>query len=91
MITKTIQRSDDLYIQFTNEELTSLGIEPGEKLSWEIKDDSVVLKKLATLEVDISEWSRDILEMLIVESVEKDISVNDVIANILEEQLNKLS
>jgi len=91
MIAKKIQRSDDLYIQFTNEELKSLNIEPGDKFSWEIKNDSVVLKKLVPLEIDISEWSRDVLEMLIVESIEKDVSVNDVIVDILDAQLDKLS
>lgn len=91
MFTKKLQRSDELYIQFTDEELKSLNVEPGDKFSWEVKNDSVVLTKFASIEVDISEWSRDVLEMLIVESVEKDISVNEVIADILDTQLNKLS
>jgi hypothetical protein len=90
MITKTVQRSDDLYIQFTNEELQSLGIKPGDKFSYKVDKDGLLLQKFATLEVDISEWSRDILEMLIVQSVEQDISVNEVISNILTKQLAEL-
>lgn len=89
MVTKKIQRSEDLYIQFTDEELKSLNIKAGDKLSWEVENDSVVLKKFASLDVDISEWSREVLEMLIVESVEKDISVNEVICNILDNFLSK--
>jgi len=89
MVTKKIQRSEELYIQFTDEELKSLNIKAGDKFSWEVENDSVVLKKFASLDVDISEWSREVLEMLIVESVEKDISVNEVICNILDNFLSK--
>ncbi len=89
MVTKKIQRSEDLFIQFTDEELKSLNIKAGDKFSWEVEKDSVVLKKFASLDVDISEWSREVLEMLIVESVEKDISVNEVICNILDNFLSK--
>ena len=89
MITKKVQRSDELFIQFTDEELEALNIKPGDKFSWEVENESLVLKKFASLDVDISEWSREVLEMLIVESVEKDISVNEVICNILDGYLPK--
>jgi hypothetical protein len=89
MITKTVQRSEDLYIQFTDEELKALDIKSGDKFSWEIENESLVLKKFATIEVDISEWSREILEMLIADSIKKDISVNEVISDILEKVLSK--
>ena len=89
MITKKAQRSEELYIQFTDEELKALNIKAGDKFSWEVEDNSLVLKKFASLDVDISEWSREVLEMLIVESIEKDISVNEVICNILDGYLPK--
>jgi hypothetical protein len=89
MIAKKIQRSDELYIQFTDKELEELNIKPGDKFSWEVENEALVLKKFVSLDVDISEWSREVLEMLIIESVEKDISVNDVICNILDKFLPK--
>lgn len=89
MITKKVQRSDELFIQFTDKELEALNIKPGDKFSWEVEDESLVLKKFASLDVDISEWSREVLEMLVVESVEKDISVNEVICDILDKYLPK--
>ena len=89
MFTKKVQRSEELYVQFTEEELKSLNIKPGDKFSWEIEDESMVLKKFASIDIDISEWSREVLEMLIIDSIEKDISVNDVICNILERCLSK--
>ena len=90
MIKKTLQRSEDCFVQFTEEELQQLGIKAGDKFSCSIENDSVVLKKFETIDIDISEFSRDILEMLISESVEKDISVNEVISNILERMLPSL-
>jgi hypothetical protein len=86
---KTIQRSEDLYIQFTPEELSALNIKPGDKFSWDIADDSILLKKYCTLDIDISEWSREVLEMLIEQSIENDVSVNDVIVDILEKQIKE--
>ena len=45
MIKKTIQRSEDCFVQFTNEELTKLGIKEGDKFSWEEDNGSILLKK----------------------------------------------
>jgi hypothetical protein len=88
MIRKTVQRSEDLYVQFNDDEMKSLDIKPGDKFSWEIgSDSSITLKKFAEIDVDISVWSREVLEMLVTESIKEDLPVNDVIANILKEQL----
>lgn len=87
-LTKKVLRSDDLYIQFTDEELKQANIRPGDKFTYEIVENGLLLKKFATIDVDISEWSRDVLEMLIAESVEQDISVNEVISNLLEKKLS---
>jgi len=90
MIKKTVQRSEDCFVQFTDEELKQLGIRAGDKFSCSIENDSVVLKKFETIDIDMSEWPRDILEMLISTSVEEDISINEVISNILERMLPSL-
>jgi hypothetical protein len=90
MIKKTVQRSEDCFVQFTEEELSQLNIKAGDKFSCEIEDNSVVLKKFASIDIDISEWSREVLEMLISDSIEKDISVNDVICNIVENHIQQI-
>lgn len=89
MFTKKVQRSEDLYIQFTDQELKALNISPKDKFSWEVEGESIILKKFVSLEVDMSEWSRDVLEMLIKDSIDKDVSVNEVICDILERYLAK--
>jgi len=87
---KTVQRSDDYFIQFTDSELKALGIKPGDKFSWEIEGESVMLKKYVPLEIDLADFSRDTLEFLIALSIKKDLSVNDVICELLEQQLEKI-
>jgi hypothetical protein len=89
MIKKTLLRSEDLYIQFTDEELKNLNLKAGDKLSWEKVEDGFLLKKMETLELDLADFSRENLEMLITLSVEKDVSVNDVIVEILSNVINK--
>jgi len=88
MFKTQVKRSEELYIQFSEEQITELGLKTGEKLSCETGEDgSIILKKYASLEVDISEWSREVLENLITDSIENDISVNEVIENILHKHL----
>jgi bifunctional DNA-binding transcriptional regulator/antitoxin component of YhaV-PrlF toxin-antitoxin module len=86
---KIIEPTGDVCIKFTEDELLKLGLQEGDKLSWEESENGFLLKKYEKIDVNINEWSREVLEMLITESVEKDISVNDVICNLLEERLAK--
>lgn len=89
MITKTILSKTDYYIQFSEEELQELHIKPGDKFTWEIKDGGVLLTKHIPLELDLEDFHKETLIFLIQESCRKDSSVNDVIAEILEEVLIK--
>jgi len=92
MIKKTLQRSEDCFIQFTKEELDQLNIKEGDKFSWEeTADGSFILKKFATIDIELNELSREILEFVISESCEKDISVNQVISDILENVVEQYS
>jgi bifunctional DNA-binding transcriptional regulator/antitoxin component of YhaV-PrlF toxin-antitoxin module len=86
---KIIEPTGDVCIKFTEEELSKLGLKQGDKLSWEEAKDGFILRKYEKIDINISEWSREVLEMLISESVEQDVSVNDVICRILEEQFAK--
>jgi len=84
MITKTIEPTGDVCVKFTEEELTQLNIKQGDKLSIKELDSGILLEKFATIELDLAEFNRDTLEFLIQESCNKDISINEVISNILE-------
>ena len=86
---KEIKRSEELYIEFTPEELEILNVKEGDKLSWKIQDDGILLEKMSSMEIDVSEFSREVLEFLVIKSIEEDIGVNDVIVNCLESFLKK--
>lgn len=91
MTKKVLQPTNDAYIQFTEEELSSIGAGPGTKFSVKHHDDgSIELRPYVKMEIEISDWPREILEMIISDSCEQDISVNDVIANFLKKSLDHL-
>ena len=88
---KTLLPTNDMYIQFTEEELSSIGAGPGTKLEAKLHDDgSIELRPYVKMELDMEEWPREVLEMIVRESCEQDISANDVICNLLKESLDHL-
>lgn len=89
-MTKTVQELKQAYIQFSEEEMAELNMQPNQKFTVEINDDKTVsLIPFAKIDVDLSEFPRSILEFIIQESAEKDISVNQVISDVLENYLQK--
>jgi hypothetical protein len=84
-IAKTVLKKEDYYIQFTDEEMAELNIEPGQKFSCELKDGGLQLTPFVKVELEISDWPREILELLIQESCERDVSINEVICDLLKE------
>jgi hypothetical protein len=86
-IRKTVQSREEYYIQFTDEEMAELKMEPGQKYSWEVKDGGVQLTPYVKVEMDISQWDKETLVYLIEQSCQRDVSVNDVIVDTLERYL----
>jgi hypothetical protein len=86
---KKVQEKKELFIQFSEEEMTELGWEEGQKLSFKFdeKTKAITLEPFIKMELDIDSWPKELLLFLIQESCEKDISVNEVISNTLEESL----
>jgi hypothetical protein len=84
-IAKTVLKKEDYYIQFTDEELAELNMEKGQKFTCDIEDGALKLTPYAKIELEMGDWPREVLELLIQESCEKDISVNDVICDLLKE------
>ena len=83
-IQKTVKVKEDYYIDFTDEELAALKMEKGQKYSCKIEDGALKLVPFAKVELEMGSWDREILEFLISESCERDVSVNEVINDILE-------
>lgn len=81
---KKLEPTGELCIKFTDDELAELGWGHNEKLSIEHDNDGrFIISKHVKMELDISDWSREVLEYLIYRSCEEDLGINDVITNIL--------
>jgi hypothetical protein len=81
---KKIESEEQLFVRFNEEESDELKISKGDKFTVKIVDDGVLLQKYQNIEIDISEMSREVLQFLIMESCDKDMSINEVIEQIFE-------
>lgn len=88
---KKVLEKKDLYIQFSEEEMEELGWKEGQKLSFKFdeKTKAITLEPFVKMEIEISEWPREILEFLVGESCDRDISVNEVINETLLKFIDK--
>jgi bifunctional DNA-binding transcriptional regulator/antitoxin component of YhaV-PrlF toxin-antitoxin module len=86
-LTKELKSREEHYLEFTDEELTLMNIKKGDKFTWEITDDGVLLKKYETIEINLSDFSEELKDFIISESVKKDITVNEFIIECLKEFL----
>jgi len=85
---KVLQPTGDMMIAFTEDELEQLNIKEGDRFDFKIQDDgSVKLDKYVDIELDMADWPREILEMLVKRSCEQDVSVNEILIEILEEAI----
>lgn len=89
MITKKVEKKEEYYLTFTNEELSQLGLKEGDKMDWEIREDGVFLKKWTSIDLELQDWSKEILLFLIQESIEKNLTINEVIVNVLEDVVKR--
>lgn len=89
--TKKVQEKKDLYVQFSEEEIQEMGWEENQKLSVKVdeKTGQITLEPFVKMELEIGDWPREILEFLVGESCERDISVNEVINEVLVDSLKK--
>ncbi len=86
---KTVQEKKDLFIQFSEDEMQELGWEENQKLSINVNEETgaITIKPWVKMEIEMEDWPKELMLFIIQESCEKDISVNEVITNILEESL----
>ena len=89
MIKKTVEPTGDVCVKFTEDELAQLNIKQGDKFSVKETDEGIVLEKFATIDIDLADVEREILEFLIQESCNKDVSINQVISDVLEKGLEQ--
>jgi hypothetical protein len=90
---KKVQEQKELFLQFSEEEIQEMGWEEGQKLSFKFDEDTkaITLEPFVKMEINIGEWPREILEFLIGESCERDLSVNEIINEVLRNYINENS
>jgi bifunctional DNA-binding transcriptional regulator/antitoxin component of YhaV-PrlF toxin-antitoxin module len=87
---KKLQTVEESYIQFTDEELSKLGLQKGDKFTVTHDGEKIILKPYVKIELDMDEWSRDILEKLIKTSCEEHKPVDEIIEDILRTYVDRL-
>jgi predicted HicB family RNase H-like nuclease len=88
---KKLIKQEEYLVQFSEEEIESFGWEKCQKFSVEIKDEGVFLSPYKKLEIDISRFPREVLELLISKSCEQDVSINEVIEEMLDKVIDELN
>jgi hypothetical protein len=87
---KVLEPTNEICLKFSDEEIQELGLEINQKYDVKLNDDgSIKLTPWTKIDLGIDEWPRELLLMLIKESLDQDIPVNDVINTLLKESLAK--
>lgn len=88
---KQLEPTGDMMISFTDEELAELNIKGGDKFDVKPQmDGSIKLEKYVDLELDMTDWPVEVLQMIIKKSCEQDVTVNEVLIEILEQAVNEI-
>jgi len=81
-----IVETKQLAVQFSEDEMEKFDLSVGDRFEMTVDDDgNIHLKKFAEIDLEISEFSREMLEYLVGESCLRNISVGDLIAEIASE------
>lgn len=87
---KIIESTNECCVRFSEEELNLLNIKEGDKFSVETLEDGILLKKYEELDIDLSEFSREMLEFLIVESNKSNLTISEFMENFLTNYVKDL-
>lgn len=75
-------------LQFTEDEMTELGFEPGQRFTVKPQDDGTILfEPFTKIEIELEDFTREELVNLVALSCEKDVSVNEIIREKLTEAI----
>jgi hypothetical protein len=90
-IQKTIESEEVFFVKFTEDEMKQLGIEIHDKFEVESNKETgtLTLKKFAKLDIDLNEFDKKTLTMLIEKSIEEQTPVDDIIRKVLESYLKE--
>lgn len=82
---KTVQKKEEYFIQFTDEEMEQLGFKPNTRFTVELNEDKsgLTLTPHEEIDIDLNEFSKEELINLIVAANEKDMTFEDFLVDSL--------
>lgn len=87
---KIVQSREDYFIQFSDQELVTLGIKKGGRFTISLNENgTVLLTPFEKVEIELSDFNRENLEKLIRASIESDESIGAILRGIAKENLKK--
>jgi hypothetical protein len=86
---KTVQKREEYFVAFTDEESQALGISAGDKFEIIEEADGILLKKFGTIDLDIDAFDKETLAFLVAESFRMKAPVEEVICEILTKVLEE--
>jgi hypothetical protein len=89
MIKKQIKKKEEYFIDFTDEELKELKMQKGMKFSWNLNEDNTIsLIPYEKIDLDLNDFSKEILIFLIKYSVDEDLTIEEAFEKILTEAMD---
>lgn len=82
---KTVQKKEEYFIQFTDEEMNELGFKPNTKFTIKVNDDkqSLTLTPHEEIDIDLNEFSKEELINIIVAANKLDMTFEDFLVDSL--------
>lgn len=82
---KTVQKKEEYFIQFTDEEIDQLGFKPNTKFTVELSEDKtgLVLTPHEEIEIDLNEFSKEELINIIVAANKVDMTFEEFLVDSL--------
>lgn len=88
-MTKEIKTREEHFIEFTEKELVALNWHPGDKLSWQITDEGVLLKKCTEIPIELNDFSKDELIEIIQASSARGLTFEEFIEETLKNAVSE--
>jgi hypothetical protein len=84
-MTKTVQKKEEYFIQFTDEEMDQLGIKPNTKFTVELNEDKSGLTLIPheEIEIDLDEFSKEELINIIIAANKVDMTIEEFLVDSL--------
>lgn len=82
---KTVQKKEEFFIEFTDEEMNELGFKPNTKFTIELNEDKsgLILTPHEEIEIDLEEFSKEELINIIVASNKLDMTFEEFLVDSL--------